>query len=127
MLISETTPFSRYNYPSIYQCESFLNLFKIFQGESTLRETVCRTLNNLLAVLVSSFDTERLASQADLRSATCSVLRGSSRAAENFWTPDQGLNFVWSETVSQFPLEMVALLELSKAAAHYSNENKIKV
>jgi hypothetical protein len=75
----------------------------------------------------SSFDMEKLASQADLRSAACCVLRGSSRAAESFWTPDQGLNFVWSETLSQFPLEMVALLELSKAVAHYSNENKIKV
>ena len=83
-------------------------------------------MNDLLGVLVSSFDTERLASQADLRAAACSVLRGSSRAAENFFTPDQGLNFVWSETVSQFPLEMVAFLELSKAVAH-SNENKIKV
>lgn len=84
-------------------------------------------MNGLLAVLVSCFDTERLGNQADLRRATCCILRGSSQAAKNVWLPDQGLNFVWSETVSQFPLEMVALLELSRAVAHSSKENKFRV
>ena len=110
-----------YYVPSINQLCSYL------QGASSLREIVCKSLNDLLEVLVGSFDTERLASQADLRTAACSLLRGSSRASDNFWVPDQGINIVWSETVAQFPLETVALLEMAKAVAHSTNENKSKV
>lgn len=104
----------------------YLN-FDLLQGESPLREIVCKTMNDLLSVLVKSFDTERLASPAELRLAACSLLRGSSRAAENVWLSDEGINIVWNETISQFPLDMVALLELSKAIAQSSKENKIKV
>ena len=84
-------------------------------------------MNDLLAVLVDSFDTERLSSPVDLRSAACSVLKGSCEAGDKFWMADLGLNIVWSETVAQFPLELSGLLELSKAVAQSSDENKIKV
>lgn len=84
-------------------------------------------MNDLIETLVCSFDTERLASQADLRTAVCSLLRGSSRASDNFWVPDQGINIVWSESLAQFPLEMVAVLEMAKAIAHTSKENRAKV
>lgn len=84
-------------------------------------------MNDLLAVLVNSFDTERLASQADIRQASCSLLRGSVKAAESFWVSDEGINIVWNETVSQFPLDMVGMLQLAKAVALSSNDNKTKV
>lgn len=84
-------------------------------------------MNDLLAVLVDSFDTERLSSPVELRSAACCVLRGSSLAGNRIWLPDAGLNIVWSETVAQFPLELIGILELSKAIAESSDENKLKV
>lgn len=84
-------------------------------------------MSDLLAELISCFDTERLASQVDLRSTACCLLRGSSEAAQNFWTHEEGINIIWTETVAQFPLEMVSLLELSKAVALSGDENKQKV
>lgn len=92
-----------------------------------MREIICSTFSQLLASLVDCFDTERLGNREDLRHGVCNVLRGSEKAAQNFWTPEQGLNLVWIETLAQFPAEMNALVDLTKAVAQSGEQNKRKV
>ena len=96
------------------------------QGESFLKDIVCTTLNNVVFVLISCFDTERLSSTGDMQAAATSLLRCKKVCADFWLQPDQGVNLIWKETMAQFPVEIIPLLELAKAVAQTSNQNKIQ-
>ena len=101
----------------------------VIHGESPLRDIVCSALHDVVHVLIDAFDTERLASPTDLRSAAAALLRcGGPRVLEDFWQfPDNGLRLVWNECASQFPVEAVTLLQLAKAVAQSGPTNGTKV
>ena len=81
----------------------------------------------MVFVLISCFDTERLTNASDMRAAATSLLR-CQKVSDDFWLqPDQGVNLVWKETLAQFPIEIIPLLELAKAVAQTSRQNKIQV
>lgn len=84
-------------------------------------------MNDVVFVLISCFDTERLSSPSDMRAAATSLLR-SRKVADQFWLQqDQGINLVWKETLAEFPNEIVPLLEMAKALVQTNPENKLKV
>ena len=102
--------------------------FQFFlQGESLLKDIVCTTLNDIIFVLISCFDMERLSSAGDMQAAATSLLH-CRKVCEDFWLqPDQGVNLIWKEAMAQFPVEIIPLLELAKAVAQTSSQNKIQV
>jgi len=39
------------------------------------------------------------------------------KAEEDFWVkPDNGLHFIWKETVTLYPIDLIAVVNLAKAA-----------
>lgn len=78
-------------------------------------------------MLISCFDTERLSSVGDMQAAATSLLR-CKKVCDDFWLQnDLGVNLIWKETMAQFPVDIIPLLELAKAMAQTSNQNKIRV
>jgi hypothetical protein len=101
----------------------------VIEGESPLKELVCCSMNDVVSELVSRFDTDRLGSDVEVRSAVAALLHSQKVTHTDFFRPpfDQGVRHVWNDSLVQFPTEMIGLLELAKAVAETSDENKLKV
>jgi len=101
----------------------------VIEGESPLKELVCCSMNDVVSELVSRFDTDRLGSGVEVRSAVAALLHSQKVTQTEFFRPpfDQGLRLVWNDSLTQFPADMIGLLELAKAVAETSDENKLKV
>ena len=99
----------------------------VLQGDSPIKELVCNSLCNAVSRLVSSFDTENLGSVTDIRAAASALLEGR-QVAEDFWVqPDNGLNLIWKETLALFPIDLIAVVDLAKAAVRTGTRNVIRV
>ena len=85
-------------------------------------------MNDVVSELVSRFDTDRLGSGVEVRSAVTALLHAKQVTEMDFFgQPDEGVRLVWNDSLNQFPAEMMGLLDLAKAVAETSDDNKSKV
>ena len=59
----------------------------VIEGESPLKELVCCSMNDVVSELVSRFDTDRLGSGVEVRSAIAALLHSQKVTQTEFFHP----------------------------------------